>query len=407
MSRYSQTFIIIIAIGLPNWAALHGQCTHPDYDALIKLYDATNGDLWLVNSGWKEGKEGTACNPCDFNGSPWFGLNCHQNRVTEVTLDENNLDGFIPDLQLGELLWFSLLGNPLRDTIPNFLGIPKVRYMSFSECTLSGPIPNFSNCPDLVELWAYDNALSGTLPNFQNCQNLSIIELGINELIGPMPNLALPVLDFISLFGNFIEGELPTFENSPELTFLDICGNFFSGSFPDFSVHPFPENLTIFAFQNQFSGCYPESICDLSFVDLALNNELPMHGNHIPFCSGEDQIGASCGEQFGLDIGTIQEDCTCVIDMCDDPHPDLDMLMTLYDALDGENWTENNGWQYASQGYLCNPCSFVGYGPWTGITCDNFDRVICIDLDGLDNCGFNGFTGNGLTGELPPLQFEN
>lgn len=64
-------------------------------------------------------------------------------------------------------------------------------------------------------------------------------------------------------------------------------------------------------------------------------------------------------------------------------HPDYATLMTLYDALDGENWIDVVGWRENNN---CNPCS------WTGITCTD-DRVTAIDL-----------SSKGLNGLLPAFE---
>ena len=51
---------------------------HPDYESLMQLYNATNGANWSTNTGWIEGAAGESCNPCDWMGEPWFGINCDQ-----------------------------------------------------------------------------------------------------------------------------------------------------------------------------------------------------------------------------------------------------------------------------------------------------------------------------------------
>jgi hypothetical protein len=60
-------------------------------------------------------------------------------------------------------------------------------------------------------------------------------------------------------------------------------------------------------------------------------------------------------------------------------HPDYPSLEKLYIATEGDGWANNDGWLDN-----CEPCS------WTGVGCDENDRVTSIVL-----------RGNGLSGSLP------
>ena len=63
-------------------------------DALVALYNSTNGDGWLSNYGWLD----PAVHYCN-----WFGVTCDdENRVTILFLSSNNLSRFIPS-ELGNL----------------------------------------------------------------------------------------------------------------------------------------------------------------------------------------------------------------------------------------------------------------------------------------------------------------
>lgn len=78
----------------------------------------------------------------------------------------------------------------------------------------------------------------------------------------------------------------------------------------------------------------------------------------------------------------------------DPTHPDLNALLSFYDAMDGASWDNSSGWAAGAEGTNCDPCS------WYGVECEN-DRVVCIDLDGNADCQGNSDGGNGLTGSLP------
>jgi hypothetical protein len=75
----------------------------------------------------------------------------------------------------------------------------------------------------------------------------------------------------------------------------------------------------------------------------------------------------------------------CAIDESLPCHPAFNQLVDLYNNTNGANWTNNTGWTAGAANTNCTPCS------WFGITCDNQDNIIGIDL-------FN----NNLVGTVPP-----
>ncbi|RKZ66439.1 MAG: hypothetical protein DRQ48_10770 [Gammaproteobacteria bacterium] len=84
-------------------------------DALIALYNSTDGDNWLDNTNWL-GDVGTECT--------WEGVMCSGGNVTELWLHENQLSGSIPP-ELGNfsrLEGLSLSFNDLNGSIPPELG---------------------------------------------------------------------------------------------------------------------------------------------------------------------------------------------------------------------------------------------------------------------------------------------
>jgi len=57
-------------------------------------------------------------------------------------------------------------------------------------------------------------------------------------------------------------------------------------------------------------------------------------------------------------------------------HPDYEALIAFYNAMDGDNWIDNSGWEDAINGLNCDPCN----GAMFGIFCNSNDRVNRIDL---------------------------
>ncbi|MGK0363734.1 MAG: Leucine-rich repeat (LRR) protein, partial [Saprospiraceae bacterium] len=366
-------------------------CSHPDKPALIELYESTNGQNWT--NTW----DTTTCNVCD-----WYGVSCYEGeRVAEIQLNNNNLSGSIPDLQLPFLISVRLLDNQISGSIPDFLGVPELEFFRCDQNLLTGTIPDFSNVPKLDYFGCGNNQLTGSIPDFSGVPLLKTFGCSFNQLTGPIPDfLGIPLLEHINCFDNQLTGTIPAFSGIPSLTLLTIGQNQLTGSIPDFSnlpnlqtlrcdqnqlTGPIPDlspNLESFwCGNNQLTGCFPDYVCDLSFFSAVSNPVLPWQGDHTNFCNGESQIGAPCSE------GEILEDCSCGVPVC--TNLDKPALIDLYESTNGQNWT--NTWDTTT----CNVCD------WYGITCDESGRVFCIDLDGGNNCTAEDSDGNNLVGTLP------
>lgn len=55
-------------------------------------------------------------------------------------------------------------------------------------------------------------------------------------------------------------------------------------------------------------------------------------------------------------------------------HPAINQLVALYNSTNGANWSINTGWVAGASNTNCTPCS------WYGVTCDNQDNIIGLDL---------------------------
>ena len=93
------TAVSLLLIGLTMSGTAYSQVPVWEREALIALYNATDGDNWDPHyfgssEGW-DGPAGTECN--------WWGVTCSSGRVTELNLGyRNQLSGFIP-AELGNL----------------------------------------------------------------------------------------------------------------------------------------------------------------------------------------------------------------------------------------------------------------------------------------------------------------
>ncbi|CAN0421835.1 unnamed protein product, partial [Pylaiella littoralis] len=149
-----------------------------DRDALVALYNATDGANWHQSTNWNIGDD----------LSLWHGIKVNDDgRVVELDLISNNLQGAIPK-ELGALgkLETLLLGrNNLTGQIPKELGtLSKLERLSLHNNQFSGHIPpELGNLAVLTILDLEGNKLSGTIPpELGNLAALKYLRLFHNEL---------------------------------------------------------------------------------------------------------------------------------------------------------------------------------------------------------------------------------
>ena len=250
-----------------------------DRDALVALYNATDGASWANNSGWLT----------DVPMGQWHGVEtANTGRVTGLILEANQLSGEIPDGlgALTNLATLNLGSNRLRGEIPAGLGnLTNLTELHVSFNQLSGTIPaGLGNLTNLKSLQLVGNLLSGGIPaGLGNLTNLTELNLWSNRLSGEIPVElgSLTNLTGFDLSENPISGEIPAeLGNLTNLRSLRFKGNQLSGEIP-----PELSNLTsleaLFLSHNRLTGRIPEELGSLSnLAGLFLNhNQL---GGDIP-----------------------------------------------------------------------------------------------------------------------------
>ncbi|MCX6579250.1 MAG: fibronectin type III domain-containing protein [Candidatus Aminicenantes bacterium] len=158
-------------------------------NALIALYNSTNGDGWTNNSGWKTAPLHTDGFAMPGNERHWFGITVQGEQVSKIDLKENNLSGGIPT-ELGSLTNIQelfLYENQLTGGIPASFGtISELTSLNLSSNQLTGNIPQeLGNLLNLVSLNMKANRLTGAIPaNLINLNNLSstTTDIGYNAL---------------------------------------------------------------------------------------------------------------------------------------------------------------------------------------------------------------------------------
>ena len=204
-------------------------------EALVALYNSTNGPDWIDNSGWLA--SGTPCS--------WTGVECRDGHITHISLLYNELNGTLPP-ELGilsRLHVLSLWSNKLHGQIPAELGdLSNLVSLALPKNQLTGPVPKeLANLDGLQSLSLANNQLSGLIPPaLSNMESLEMLDLSYNQFSGPIPAELgnLTNLTQLYLSHNQLNGAIPiTFGNLSKLVELDLSYNQLHGSVPESISH--------------------------------------------------------------------------------------------------------------------------------------------------------------------------
>ncbi|GAA3591156.1 hypothetical protein Q4Q39_15825 [Flavivirga amylovorans] len=242
-------------------------------DALMALYNATDGANWVNNTNWN-----TSAPVCD-----WHGITVTNGHVTVIYLISNQLTGNIPPElgNLSSLVDLDLNRNQLTGSIPPELGnLSSLVELDLNRNQLIGSIPpELGNLSSLTYISLYDNQLTGSIPpELGNLSSLINLTLDFNQLTGSIPPELgnLSSLIYISLYSNQLTGSIPAeLGNLSSLRTLSLTLNKLTGSIPPelgnlSSLRSLALNL------NQLTGSVPSELGNLSSLEL-----LYLHDNQF------------------------------------------------------------------------------------------------------------------------------
>ena len=244
-------------------------------DALVELYNSTDGVNWKDNTGWA-GEIGTECD--------WFGVTCSSGVVTRLILNNNSLTGTIPS-ELGNLTnltWLQLSRNSLSGGIPSELGnLTKLTWLTLDlNYSLAGSIPReVGNLTNLKLLNLSDNSLSGSIPSeLGNLTKLTSIVLQNNSLSGSIPIELGSLTNLTSLYAsnNSLSGTIPSELGSlSNLELVYLQNNSLSGSIPT-ELGGLVKARNLHLSNNSLSGSIPSELGGLTSLE-----ELYLYGNSL------------------------------------------------------------------------------------------------------------------------------
>ncbi len=235
-----------------------------DRDALVALYQATDGPNWTDNTNWLS----------DRPLRDWHGVTAANGRVTELALEWNRLSGPIPSElgNLAHLTFLHLSENQLTGPIPSELGnLAHLTFLGLRENRLSGPIPSeLGNLAHLGGLILSENRLTGPIPSeLGNLAHLTSLILGQNRLSGSIPSELgnLASLTELALGGNRLTGSIPSeLGNLASLTELGLGGNRLTGPIPS-ELGNLASLTSLILSWNPLSGFIPSNLTNLTKLE--------------------------------------------------------------------------------------------------------------------------------------------
>ena len=347
-------------------------------------------------------------------------------QLTQLHLGSNRLTGEIPT-QLGnlsQLTYLNLGSNRLTGEIPARLGnLSRLTHLFLFGNELTGEIPEqLGNLSQLNDLDLGGNELTGEIPEqLGNLSQLNHLDLGGNELTGTIPSSVLPLeeLNEFRFDGNAglcapgttdfyawlkgIENNSGPFCNESDVAVIKSLYEATGGADWTNSDGWLGEDAVSewYGVQsdslgrvtgldlsgNGVEGRVPGNLARLSrMIELriggnALSGRLPLGLTRLPlqeFDYADTGLCAPVEVEFQTWLNAIASRDGTGMECA--PATDRDLLVAIYDATGGSNWTRRENW-----------LTDAPLGEWSGITVASDGRVIGLRL-----------SGNGLTGPVPP-----
>lgn len=234
--------------------------------ALLALYESTDGDQWEDNSGWLVNE--SLCT--------WIGVICERGHVVELQLYYNNLTGSLPP-EIGNFTQLKSLYldyNQLSGSLPSTIGkLAELQVARLGSNQFSSIPAELADLEHLISLELWGNQLTGEIPHeLANLSSLQDLRLDSNQFMGGIP-IELGNLKFLhnlDLSHNQLSGAIPaTLGDLRSLNSLDLSFNQLTGSIP--AELEDQANLYLLDLSyNQLSGTVPVALANKPISELKL-----------------------------------------------------------------------------------------------------------------------------------------
>lgn len=374
---------------------------------LHSFIQGQDGQIWANGkTGWNKGDlsvcfwDGVLCDPSD------------QSTVTGIFLPGGSYSGTLPS-ELGLLTTLrelSMPQNKIRGRIPDQVAyLPHLEVINLAENEITGTLPAFRSAA-LYSVDLSHNLLAGPLDPDIGLTHKALTDFDVvhNKLTGVIPEsfANLELLDTLSLSENRFSGTLPeSLGKAKQMRYLYLDNNFFMGTIPPEIARRDSPLEELWLQQNLLSGTIPAALADLK----ALFN-FYIDGNKFTGTVPDQLCRQEINEDF-FDKSNLVENrdyCDSIAcrpgyvsyegvfpcSPCNDTYynPYLgrigscidmieeDILDNIYDSARGEDWVGGVNWNTPN----------IPKCAKTGITCDDNDNIIAINLK-----------NKGLRGSIP------
>ena len=276
-------FVLTLALtaGSSRAAVSSAQTEIPDseYQALVALYNATDGPTWGPARGWMLDDS-----PCS-----WGGVTCEEGHVTGLDVGGFGLSGHLVS-ELENLTYlahfYAGFNYDLTGSIPPELGnLDNLQLLVLNNCAFTGQIPaELASLSNLQYISLLNNSLSGPIPpDFGNLTEMIQFSISGSGITGSIPSELgnWSHLDKLEIVATSITGSIPPeLGNLSNVTLFWLSNNNLTGAIP-----PELGNLSrvrqLHLDGNPLSGPIP-----LSFMDLT--NLYSLDLDHTALCVPDD-----------------------------------------------------------------------------------------------------------------------
>ena len=412
----------------------------PNREALVSLYNATDGDNWRHNDNWLSNK------PI----GEWFGVFTNERgrvirldiaenglngpippelgnltRLTTLYLQHNRLSGPIPP-ELGNLTNLAILflrGNQIRGELPPELGnLTSLRQLGLSGNRLSGSIPpELENLPNLTTLWLWDNLFSGCVPSgLLKAMRNAFSELDLPVCGHHVVTDASTDREALVAIYQAMDGWTTWSERSNWMTDRPI------GEWHGVTVDSDGRVTALELRANEMRGIVPAELADLTnlrSLDLSGNRligiippelgnltglqALHLSGNQLLGCipEGLENVPSNDFPQLGLQFCPVGQLAMAIAIpvRSGESAEDRAALTALFNAAGGAGWKNNGNWLTDEPIWEWYGVSANANGRVTSLVLfeNGLAGAIPPELGELASLGLLVLSGNELTGSIP------